>query len=129
MVAINNQQSYHTYRALLTVRSHKDGHKRRIVFKLETNWTVALTNRELAAAKESGEMPYEDDVNTLESEIESFFLPEPWDVLKCEYVRTPAQAKEADKLETQRRIVGTVLNVSEFQVSSDIRIGGHMRIY
>lgn len=116
MVAINNQQSPHVYSALLTVRSRKDGHKRRIVFKLETNWTVALTNRELAVAMASGEVPYEDEVNTLESAIEEFFLTEPWDVLKCEYVRTPAQAKEADKLEKQRRIVGTVLYVDELPV-------------
>ncbi|MFG6361191.1 MAG: hypothetical protein K1W09_02065 [Akkermansia muciniphila] len=117
MVAINNNpQSYHTYRALLTVRSRKDGHKRRIVFKLETNWTVALTNRELAVAMASGEMPYEDDVNTLESAIEEFFLTEPWDVFKCEYVRTPAQAKEADELETQGRIASTVMYVDELPV-------------
>lgn len=116
MVAINNQQSPHVYSALLTVRSQMDGHKRRIVYRLRTNWTVALTNSELAAARESGEMPYEDDVNTLESAIEEFFLQEPWDVLKCEYVRTSAQAKEADKLEKQGRIVGTDLYVAEFPV-------------
>lgn len=113
MVAINNQQSPHVYSALLTVRSQEDGHKRRIVFRLRTNWTVALTNRELAVAMVSGEVPYEDDVNTLESAIEEFFLTEPWDVLKCEYVRTPAQAKEADELETQGRIASTVMYVDE----------------
>ena len=61
----------------------------------------------------SGEMPYEDDKNTLESEIESFFRTEPWDVLKCEYVRTTAQAKEADKLEKHGRICWTDLYVAE----------------
>jgi hypothetical protein len=115
MVKPNTQKS-HTYKALLNVRSLTDGHKRRIAFVLKTNWSVAITNKELAAAKASGKMPYEDDVNTFESEIARFFSDEPWEMLKCSYVHTAEQAKEADKLIGQGRVCSTILTVSEHPV-------------